>query len=196
MGIDLDHKHRKSGRRKNPESNDPYLRLLVKLYKFLSRRTTSQFNTIVLRRLFMARRHRPPVSLSSLSRKTPKPVSTPKGGEVAIKSPKKELIHVVVGTVTDDERFLKIPKLNVCALRFTKTAKARIVKSGGRALTFDQLALERPTGCHTLLIQGRRHNREACRHFHGLRGRLSAVPYVRKGAKSGRKFERTKHRRR
>eukprot|EP01123_Difflugia_compressa_P015468 TRINITY_DN86_c0_g1_i9.p1 TRINITY_DN86_c0_g1~~TRINITY_DN86_c0_g1_i9.p1 ORF type:complete len:193 (-),score=20.04 TRINITY_DN86_c0_g1_i9:28-606(-) len=191
MGIDLDHKHKKSGRRKNPESNDPYLRLLVKLYKFLARRTTSRFNEIILRRLFMARRHRPPVSLSSLTRKTPKNLKLPKGEKAVTK----DLIHVVVGTVTDDERFLKIPKLNVCALRFTKTAKARIIKNGGRALTFDQLALERPTGTNTLLLQGRRNNREACRHFHGLRGRLSAVPYVRKGAKSGRKFERTKHRR-
>jgi len=187
MGIDLDHKHRRSGRRKIPKSQDPYLRLLVKLYKFLWRRTKSPFNEVILRRLCMSRRHRPPVSLSNIYSKTPKKDEIPSDDK---------LIHVIVGTVTDDERLLDVPKLSVCALRFTKSARARIVKSGGRALTFDQLALERPTGSNTLLLQGRRHAREACRHFHGLRGRLHAVPYTRTGAKTGRKFERTKHRRR
>jgi len=183
MGIDLDHKHKKSGHRKRPKSEDPYLRLLVKLYKFLARRTHSTFNRLVLRRLYMSRINRPPVSISNLIRNSPEKID-------------EKLIHVVVGTVTDDERFLDVPKLTVAALRFTQSARARIIKAGGRALTFDQLALERPTGSHTLLLQGRRHAREACRHFHGLRGRKHAVPYTRTGAKTGRKFERTKHRRR
>jgi len=182
MGVDLDHKHKKNGHRKNPKSEDPYLRILVKLYRFLARRTDSRFNLLVLRRLYMSRINRPPVSLSSLVQKTPE-------------KPNEKLIYVVVGTVTDDERLLDVPKMNVTALRFTQSARARIIKSGGKALSFDQLALERPTGNNTLLLQGRRNSREACRHFHGLRGRKHAVPYTRTNAKSGRKFERAKHRR-
>ena len=37
---------------------------------------------------------------------------------------------VLVGTVTDDVRLFDVPKLRVCALRFTKTARARIIKVG------------------------------------------------------------------
>ena len=38
MGIDLDHHHVKSGHRKAPKSDNPYTALLVKLYRFLSRK--------------------------------------------------------------------------------------------------------------------------------------------------------------
>merc|ERR1712156_726946 len=44
-----------------------YLNMLVKLYRFLARRTDSKFNKIMLKRLFMSRQHRPPLSLSRLS---------------------------------------------------------------------------------------------------------------------------------
>jgi hypothetical protein len=37
-------------------------------------------------------------------------------------------IAVVVATVTDDVRLFEVPKIRVCALRFTETARARIVK--------------------------------------------------------------------
>lgn len=66
MGIDLRHKHLKVKKRSEPASEDPYVRLLVKLYRFLARRTDSNFNKVVLRRLFMARTKRPPLSLSKL----------------------------------------------------------------------------------------------------------------------------------
>lgn len=39
-------------------------------------------------------------------------------------------IAVLVATVTDDARLFEVPKLRVCALRFTETARARIVKVG------------------------------------------------------------------
>ena len=48
---------------------------------------------------------------------------------------------VVVGTVTDDKRVLKVPKITVAALRFTETARARITEAGGKCLTLDQLIL-------------------------------------------------------
>ena len=59
-------------------------------------------------------------------------------------------IAVVVGTVTDDVRLYEVPKLSVAALRFTETARARILKAGGECLTFDQLALKAPTGSNTV----------------------------------------------
>jgi hypothetical protein len=71
---------------------------------------------------------------------------------------------VIVGTVTDDNRLLEVPKVTVAALRFTATARARILAAGGKALTLDQLALEKPTGANTLLLRGPK-SREAVRHF-------------------------------
>lgn len=57
---------------------------------------------------------------------------------------------MIVGTVTDDTRLYELPALKVVALRFTETARARILKSGGECLTFDQLALRAPTGANTV----------------------------------------------
>jgi large subunit ribosomal protein L18e len=39
--------------------------------------------------------------------------------------------------MTDDKRILDVPKLTVAALRFTETARARILKAGGKCLTLD-----------------------------------------------------------
>lgn len=60
---------------------------------------------------------------------------------------------VIVGTVTDDIRHYEVPALKVVALRFTETARARILKNGGEVLTFDQLALRAPTGSNCVRIQ-------------------------------------------
>ena len=46
MGIDIRHKHKKTHVRSEPVSEDPYIRLLVKLYRFLARRTDSAFNKV------------------------------------------------------------------------------------------------------------------------------------------------------
>jgi len=48
--------------------------------------------------------------------------------------------------VTDDVRLAEVPKMTVAALRFTETARARIVKAGGKCLTLDQLIMACPTG--------------------------------------------------
>jgi len=42
----------------------------------------------------------------------------------------------------------------VCALRVTEGARARILKAGGEIITFDQLALRSPRGQNTILLQG------------------------------------------
>ena len=180
MGIDLDHKHKKNKNRTDPKSKDPYVRLLVRLYKFLSRRTNSNFNRVVLKRLCMSKTNRPPLSVSRIS-------SYLKGKDTS------KNVVVVVGTVTNDERFLELPKLNVAALRVTETARARIVKAGGSVITLDQLALQRPTGANTILLRGRKTAREAVRHF-GAPGvpNSHAKPFVRS---KGRKFERARGRR-
>jgi large subunit ribosomal protein L18e len=72
----------------------------------------------------MSKTNRPPLSLSKV-------VKFMKG--------KEQKIGVVVGTITDDVRLYEVPKLTLCALRFTETARARIIKAGGQCLTFDQL---------------------------------------------------------
>jgi len=91
---------------------------------------------------------------------------------------------VTVATVTNDVRLLNVPKLNVCALRFTESARHRIVSNGGSCLTFDQLAQKAPTGHGTFLVRGKR-SREALKHFGiapGMPGSHSK-PYTRQKGK-------------
>ncbi|KAJ6848445.1 60S ribosomal protein L18-3 [Iris pallida] len=40
-------------------------------------------------------------------------------------------IAVIVGTLIDDKRLYEVPAMKVVALRFTETARARILKAGG-----------------------------------------------------------------
>ena len=61
---------------------------------------------------------------------------------------------VVVGCVTNDVRLFDVPKLKICALKVTESARARIVKAGGEVITFDQLAMRSPRGQKTVLLQG------------------------------------------
>ncbi|XP_064603771.1 large ribosomal subunit protein eL18-like [Liolophura sinensis] len=181
MGIDINHKNDRKVHRTEPKSDDIYLRLLVKLYRFLARRTNAKFNKIILKRLFMSKNNRPPISLARMVRLMKKPGRENK-------------LAVVVGTVTDDIRILDIPKLKICALRVTERARARILKSGGEIITFDQLALRAPKGQNTVLMQGRRKSREAYRHFGAAPGvpHSKTAPFVRS---KGRKFERARGRR-
>ena len=45
-----------------------FIFLPLQLYRFLARRTNSTFNQVVLKRLFMSRTNRPPLSLSRMVR--------------------------------------------------------------------------------------------------------------------------------
>lgn len=74
-------------------------------------------------------------------------------------------IRAIVGPVTDDNRLYEMPKMTICALRFTATARARIEKAGGECLTFDQLAMRAPTGSNVILLRGPKNSREAVKHF-------------------------------
>jgi ribosomal protein L18E len=89
------------------------------LYRFLARRTDSKFNKVVLKRLFQSKTNRPPLSISRIVKHTH---NANKEGDKTI---------VLVGTVTDDERFLIVPKMTIAALRFTRSARERIVAAGG-----------------------------------------------------------------
>ena len=73
------------------------------LYRFLARRTDAKFNGIVLKRLFMSRIHRPPLSLASLVRHMKK-------------DGRQDKIAVVIGTITNDLRLFNVPKLTVSDL--------------------------------------------------------------------------------
>ena len=181
MGIDIRHNKDRKVHRKEPKSKNVYLRLLVKLYRFLGRRTDSKFNKVILKRLFMSKTNRPPLSLSRLTRHMKK---AGREGKIA----------VVVGTITDDPRIFEIPKLTVCALHVTDRARARILKNGGQILTFDQLALKSTKGQNSVLLQGPRKARKAYRHFGPAPGvpHSRTKPYVQS---KGRKFERARGRR-
>lgn len=44
---------------------------------------------------------------------------------------------VCVTKVLDDERLLTVPKMTVCALKITDSARKRILAAGGEVMTFD-----------------------------------------------------------
>lgn len=163
--------------RTEPRTVNVYVRLLVKLYRFLARRTNSGFNKVVLQRLFKSRTNSPPISIARIARNMAK---------------KESHIACVVGTVTDDVRLHQTPKLTVCALRFTAGARARITQNGGNCLTFDQLAVMRPTGTNCILLRGPK-SREALKYF-GAAGVPGSTTKPRVRSK-GRKFERARGKR-
>ena len=175
MGIDLVKRGRiKNSNKKDTRSTNLYQHLLIKLFRFLSRRTDSSFNKTVLRRLISSRINRPPISISKVAQLL-------KG---------QDKIAVVVCSVTDDNRLLDVPKMTIAALKFTETARARIVKAGGKCLTLDQLVMTAPTGTNTLLLRASK-DREAIKHFGPAPGVPGShtKPYVRA---KGRKFEKAK----
>ncbi|XP_059935624.1 large ribosomal subunit protein eL18-like [Mesoplodon densirostris] len=174
MGVDIRHNKDRDVRRKEPKSQDTDLKLLVKLYRFLARRTNLTFNQIVLKRLFMSHTNRPPLSPSQM---------------IQMKLPGWEgKTAVVVGTTTDDVCVQEVPKPKVCSLRVSSCAQSLILKARGKILTFDQLALDSPKGCGTVLLSGPRKDREVYRHFGKAPGTLHShtKPYVRS---KGWKFE-------
>merc|ERR1711990_602897 len=139
----------------------------------------STFNTTVCKRLYMSKTNRPPMSLSKVAQ--------------FMKEKKASDIAVVIGTITDDARLYEVPKLKICALRFTEAARARILKAGGECPTLDQLAILSPKGEGCVLLRGKKTSREAVKHF-GAAGvpHSNTKPYV---ISKGRKFERARGRR-
>merc|ERR1719183_922704 len=177
MGIDLKAGGRKKRTgRQAPATKNPYMLLLIKLYKFLARRTDAKFNKVIKQRLMGTRINRPPLSLSKLNKFMD------------------DKTAVVVGPITDDSRLEVVPKMKVCALHFTAGARARILAAGGECMSFDQLALAAPKGAGTVLLRGPKNSRMACKRW-GAAGvpHSSTVPLSRG---KGRKFEKARGRRR
>ena len=179
MGVDMNHRLGRKTRRE-PKSENVQLRSLFNLYSFIARRSGSDFNKKIAHRLCLSNTNRRPLSVSRLA--------------VALKDRDAETIAVVVGKIVNDERLLTVPAMNVCALGFSETARARILAAGGKCLTFDQLAIQRPTGDNCLLLEGDRKRREAVTHFGQAPGddNSKARPKVRA---YGRKFEKARGRR-
>merc|ERR1719378_921340 len=127
-------------------------------------------------------------AVTSLSKIAKQMVGTKAKPEKSVK------IACVVGPVTDDVRLLKVPKMTVCALRFSETARSRIVKAGGECITFDQLALRSPKGSNCVLIRGPTKSRKAQRYFGKAPGVPNSTTRPRVRSK-GRKFEKARGRR-
>ncbi|CAN6895148.1 unnamed protein product [Brassica oleracea] len=100
QGIDLiaGGKSKKT-KRTAPKSDDVYL---SSPSRFLVRRTQSKFNAVILKRLFMSKVNKAPLSLSRL---------------VEFMTGKEDKIAVLVGTITDDLRVHEIPAIKFTALR-------------------------------------------------------------------------------
>merc|ERR1719195_1420938 len=68
MGIDMESPNRHVKKARIAKTKNPYILLLCKLYKFLSRRTDSKFNKVIFKRLNMSGRNKPPLSLSKITK--------------------------------------------------------------------------------------------------------------------------------
>jgi large subunit ribosomal protein L18e len=149
------------------KGDNPYLKLCVKLYKFLARRTPSKFNKVIANRLCGTRVQKAVMSVSKLSK-----LMENKEGKTA----------VVVAPITNDLRMLDLPALKVCALKFSEAARKRIEKAGGECLTFDQLAMQSPLGKGCVLLRGAVKARVVNRYFGKAPGVPNSTtrPYVRK----------------
>ena len=156
-----------------------YLRLLIKLYKFMARRTPSKFNKVISKRLAMSRNSRNPLSLKHIAK---------------FMKGKESKTCVIVGNVLDDPRLTTVPQLQIVALKFSETARARILAAGGNCLTFDQFAQNNPTGAGTVLLRGKRTARESYKHFGEAPGAHGSKTRPRVLSK-GRKFEKARGRR-
>jgi len=182
MGIDISHKHDRKARRKAPKSKNVYLMLLVKLYRFLARRTDSKFNEKIVKRLYLSRGNRPPLGLSRLVK------NLTRSGKCM-----PDKIGVAVTTITNDVRLYTVPKMTVCALKFTEKARERILAAGGECITLDQLAVRDPLGENSMLYEGPRKAMKKYKYFGapGVPGSKTR-PLVRS---KGRKFEKARGRR-
>ena len=139
----------------------------------MARRTDSNFNKVILKRLNQSRVNRYPISVSRIAKNL---------------AGKEGITAVCVCNVTDDKRLLVVPKMTVCALKFTESAKKRILAAGGQCITFDKLAQTTPTGTNTLLLRGPKH-REALKYFGAAPSSKGSHTKIRLASKKGRKRE-------
>mmetsp|Transcript_34373 Transcript_34373/g.75031 ORF Transcript_34373/g.75031 Transcript_34373/m.75031 type:complete len:132 (-) Transcript_34373:109-504(-) len=61
----------------------------------------------------------------------------------------------VSAVVDDDKNFFTCPKLTVVALRFSESARRKILEAQGECLTLDQLVQRDPLGKNCVLLRGK-----------------------------------------
>lgn len=140
-----------------------------------------KFNSIILRRLITTGTQRQPVALKTIARLL-------NSQDLPAEEREKKIV-VTVSTVTDDVRLFNVPKMTVAALRFTRSARARILKAGGKCLTLDQLALAAPTGRHTVFLRGPTKCRKVYKHFGPAPGakHSNTKPYILSKSRKGKR---------
>jgi large subunit ribosomal protein L18e len=106
MAIDLIRGGRIANRGiRKAKTTNAYIKTLIKLYSFLSRRTESRFNTTVHKRLNQSRLNRYPISISRIVRTLSQDKAPVAGEQTKFNS----RILAVVGSVTNDNRLLNVP---------------------------------------------------------------------------------------
>jgi len=89
----------------------------------------------------MSNSNRPALILSQL-------VKTMKGRE--------KKVAVSISNIVDDNlNFFVTPKITVAALRFSESARTKILSAGGECITLDQLLQRDPLGKNVVLLRGK-----------------------------------------
>ena len=116
MGIDLKAGGRRVGHKSSSKvikTQNPYTRLLIKLYKFLERRTDSKFCATVVKRLHMSKLNQPPIGLNRLAK------------YMTNKAARKRILAAGGECLTFDQLALRAPKgANTVLLRGPKSRAA------------------------------------------------------------------------
>ena len=117
------------------------MKLLSTLYNEMSAKTQSAFNKIVAKRIMQSNSNRPAIILSNL-------IKTMKGRE--------KKVAVSVSNVVDDNLHQFVtPKLTIAALKFSESARTKILAAGGECITLDQLLQRDPLGKNAVLLRGK-----------------------------------------
>ncbi|KAH0570391.1 Ribosomal protein L18 [Spironucleus salmonicida] len=168
MGIQLQSGDRKRTiKRTTPHTDNHYKNVIQSVYAQAAEKVENKDIALIAKRMCQSQTNQPSVSTSRLAS-----ISKNQQGKTL----------VLVSTVTNDPRVIEIPKMTVCALKFTATAKAHIEKFGGKCITFDDLILENPKMENVFMVQGKRSHRATYKKF-GSAGISSSV--VAKGHGSG-----------
>ncbi|MBA0584652.1 hypothetical protein Gorai_015454, partial [Gossypium raimondii] len=176
MGIDLvaGGKSKKS-KRTAPKSDDIYLKLLVKLYRFLVRRAGSNFNAVILKRLFMRKEDKIGVVVGTVTDDI-RVYEVPALTVTALRFTETARARIEKAggeCLTFDQLALRAPlgqnTISILPLHFVSSCYATLVSSN-------------------VLLRGPKNAREAVKHFGPAPGvpHSHSKPYVRS---KGRKFE-------
>ena len=73
--------------------------------------------------------------------------------EIKLPGPEGKIV-VVIGTISNVVHVQEVPKLKVCALLVSSCAQGHMLKARGKILAFNQLTLDSPKDCGTVLLSG------------------------------------------